>query len=258
MASGSVVPIRPTGPAASRAPEQAIPAAPRATASPFAALPPDEKAVLLAACKRRRVPKGATVFTQGTVHTTTFIVESGLVRTYYTSATGKEVTMAYWSAGDLIGGPNFLTSDTTHVWSARAVEEASVWCIAAEELDKLVQTRPVISRFIIDCMTQKIFWLSALLQAFGTQSVFLRLAHLLLKLAEMDGVPTRTGIAIRHHFTQEDLANMVGATRQWVSTTLRHFQRDNIVRCRKRYLEIQNVELLRRIAGKNDGGVSRS
>jgi CRP/FNR family transcriptional regulator, cyclic AMP receptor protein len=249
MPQGSVVPLRPARPAARREP--------RAAPSPFAALAPEEKAVLLAACTRRSVPKGATVFTQGTVHTTTFIVDSGLVRTYYTAATGREVTMAYWGAGDLIGGPNFLTTDTTHVWSARAIEDSSVWCVAAEELERLVQTRPLIARFVIDAMTQKIFWLSALLQAFGTQSVFLRLAHLLLKLAEMDGVPTKTGIAIRHHFTQEDLANMVGATRQWVSTTLRHFQRDNIVRWGKGYLEIQNVELLRRIAGRH-GGVSRS
>lgn len=250
MAPASVVPIRPA--------QQPVPKERRLAQSPFAALAAEEKAVLLAACKRREVPKGATVFTQGAVHTTTFIIESGLVRTYYTSATGKEVTMAYWSEGDLIGGPNFLTSDTVHVWSARAIQDASVWCIAAEELDALVETRPLIARFIIDSMTQKIFWLSALLQAFGTQSVFLRLAHLLLKLAEMDGVPTRTGIVIRHHFTQEDLANMVGATRQWVSTTLRHFQNDNIVRCGKRHLEILNIELLRRIVGENQSHLSRN
>ncbi|HEX6317508.1 MAG TPA: Crp/Fnr family transcriptional regulator [Burkholderiales bacterium] len=255
MGQGSVVPIRPARQAAQK---EVVPKEPRAPQSPFAALAPEEKAVLLAACKRRSIPKGATVFTQGTLHTTTFIVASGLIRTYYTSATGKEVTMAYWSDGDLIGGPNVLTADTVHVWSARAVEDASVWCIAAEELEALVQARPLIARFVIDSLTQKIFWLSALLQAFGTQSVFLRLAHLLLQLAEMDGVPTKTGIAIRHHFTQEDLANMVGATRQWVSTTLRHFQRDKIVHCGKRYLEIQNVDLLRRIVGKNQSSLSRT
>ncbi|TXF10047.1 Crp/Fnr family transcriptional regulator [Pelomicrobium methylotrophicum] len=224
----------------------------RTVAAPFAALPPEEKALLLSRCIRKRIPRGTTVFTQGHLHTATYIIESGLVRTYYTAATGKEVTMAYWSEGDLIGGPNVLTADTVHVWSARAVEDSVVWCIAAKELENLVHTRPLIARFIIDSMTVKLFWVSSLLQAFGTQSVFLRLAHLLLKLAEMYGVPTKSGIAIRYHFTQEDLANMVGATRQWVSTTLRHFQRDNIIRSGKRLLEIQNIELLRRIVGEPD------
>jgi CRP-like cAMP-binding protein len=137
------------------------------------------------------------------------------------------------------------------------VEDTVLWVLAAEDLESLVHTRPLIARFIIDSMTVKLFWVSSLLQAFGTQSVFLRLAHLMLKLAEVYGVPTRTGIAIRHHFTQEDLANMVGATRQWVSTTLRHFQRDNIVICRKRYLEIQNIDLLRRLVGDAGHGGQR-
>jgi CRP/FNR family transcriptional regulator, cyclic AMP receptor protein len=242
MASGTIIPLRRAA---------AAPAVPRATAAPYAALPPEDKAELLAACTRKSVTKGGSVFTQGTLHTATFIIEHGLVRTYYTSSTGKEVTMAYWSDGDLIGGPNVLTADTLHVWSARAVEDAEVWCIAADELERLVRTRPAIARFVIDSLTLKLFWLSALVQAFGTQSVFLRLAYLLLKLADVYGVPTRNGVAIRYHFTQEDLANMVGATRQWVSITLRHFENDGIVRRSKRQLEILNVELLRRIVGES-------
>lgn len=213
--------------------------------------------MLLAECTRKLFPKGTPIFTQGKRHLESYVVESGLIRTYYTSSTGKEVTMAYWGEGDLIGGPNFLTADTSHVWSAQVVADAYVWVIAAEDLEKLVHTRPLIARFIIDSMTFKLFWVSSLLQAFGTQSVFLRLAHLMLKLADMYGVPTRSGIVIRHNFTQEDLANMVGATRQWVSTTLRQFQRDKIVLCRRRYLEIQNIELLRRLVGEGGYGGER-
>jgi len=258
MASGSVIPIRrPRGaarpsaqPSTRQPPRTGIAAPARASATLFAALPAEERELLLARCTRKRFAKGAPIFIQGRLHVANFIVESGLIRTYYTSSTGKEVTLAHWGEGDLIGGPNFLTSDTAHVWSAKAVEEASLWAIAAEDLEALVHQRPLIARFVIDSMTVKLFWVSSLLQAFGTQSVFLRLAHLMLKLADMYGVPTRGGIVIRHHFTQEDLANMVGATRQWVSTTLRHFQRDKIVLCRKRYLEIQNVELLRRLVGE--------
>lgn len=266
MSGGTIIPMRPARASAGRHPAAsarertqmsatAVPARP--PSAPFAALPAEERALLLAKCTRKRFPKGAPIFIQGKRHLASFIVDSGLIRTYYTSSAGKEVTMAYWSEGDLLGGPNFLTADTAHVWSAQAVEDSAVWVISAEDLDKLVYSRPLIARFIIDSMTVKLFWVSSLLQAFGTQSVFLRLAHLMLKLAEMYGVPTRTGIAIRHHFTQEDLASMVGATRQWVSTTLRHFQRDNIVICRKRYLEIQNIDLLRRLVGEGSHGGER-
>lgn len=209
---------------------------------------------MLSKCTKKRIPKGRALFAQGERHSANYVIENGLVRTYHTSATGKEITLAYWSDGDLIGGPNFLSAETAHVWSARAVEDTVVWCVRADEFEELVYTHPAIARFVIDSLTFKVFWLSALLQAFGTQSVFFRLAHLLLKLAEMYGVPTKNGIEIPHHFTQEDLANMVGATRQWVSTTLRYFQRDKIVCSTKRHLLIQNIELLRRIVG--DAGPS--
>lgn len=250
MSSGNIIPIRRPRAGTPRHKSLSAAAAPARPLSPFAALPDDDRKVLLATCRRQRFPKGAPIFTQGKQHVTNFIVASGLIRTYYTSSTGKEITMAYWEEGDLIGGPNFLTADTVHVWSAQAVEDAAVWVISAAELEELVHARPFVARFVIDSMTAKLFWVSSLLQAFGTQSVFLRLAHLMLKLAEMYGVPTRSGIVIRHHFNQVDLANMVGATRQWVSTTLRHFQRDNIVSCRKRHLEIRNIDLLRRLVGE--------
>jgi CRP/FNR family cyclic AMP-dependent transcriptional regulator len=259
MSDGTIIPIRrlrvvggQRGAPKARATARPAAVVPSHTA-PFAALPLDARELLISRCKRKRLSKGEPIFIQGERHVANYIVESGLARTYYTSSTGKEVTMAYWSAGDLLGGPNFLTTDTNHVWSAQAAEEATVWTLSAEELEKLVHNSPPIARFLIDSMTVKLFWSSSLLQAFGTQSVFLRLAHLMLKLADMYGVPTRTGIAIRHHFTQADLANMVGATRQWVSTTLSHFQRDNIVICRKCYLEIQNIDLLRRLVGEGKG-----
>lgn len=258
---GSIVPLRPSGAAGSRAASPPVtvsqtPAAPGnearylGSAAAFAMLPDEDRQILLARCSRRRYPKGAPMFAQGEPHALNFVIESGLVRTYYTSATGKEITLSYWSAGDLIGGPNFLGARTGHIWSARAVGDTWVWAISPEDLQQLVESRAAISRFVIESLVFKVSWLSGLLQAFGTQSVVFRLAHLLLKLAEMYGMPTNGGITIQHHFTQEDLANMVGATRQWVSTTLRYFQRDNIVCSAKGRLVIQNIELLRRIVGE--------
>ncbi|MEO5766254.1 MAG: Crp/Fnr family transcriptional regulator [Casimicrobiaceae bacterium] len=217
----------------------------------FVELPAQDRTILLAKCSNRRYAKGSPMFAQGEAHSLNFLIDHGLVRTYYTSVTGKEITLSYWSDGDLIGGPDFLHTRTAHIWSARAVDETRVWSISPDDLDLLVQRRPAIAQFVIASLTFKVAWLSGLLQAFGTQSVVFRLAHLLLRLAEMHGIRSTNGeILIRHHFTQEDLANMVGATRQWVSTTLRYFQRDDIVYSAKGKLVIRNIELLQRIVGE--------
>jgi len=60
----------------------------------------------------RRTPanfkRGDVLFMQGARHATDFLVTSGAIQTYYVSPLGKEITLAYWSTGDFLGGPDFL------------------------------------------------------------------------------------------------------------------------------------------------------
>lgn len=212
-------------------------------------LPAGDRSALLECSIARVFVPGDTLFVQGERHVSNFLIRSGLVRTYYTSATGKEITLAYWSVNDLVGGPDFFNESTLHIWSAKAVEKTEVLAIRGNDLEELTGTRPKIARYVIDSLTFKLQWVCSLLQALGTRSVSLRLAYLLVKLAEMYGIPDREGIVIQHHFSQEDLANMVGATRQWVSTTLRQFQREGILVNRNRRLIISDISALRRMAG---------
>jgi len=93
----------------------------------------------------------------------------------------------------------------------------------------------------------KLRWVSLLLQNIGTESVRHRLAHLLMSLSDMYGVECEEGIQIRYPFTQEDLANMICATRQWVSMTFRRFQEEGIVQIAKRRLVILDMAGLRAI-----------
>ena len=53
--------------------------------------------------------------------------------------------------------------------------------------------------------------------------------HLLLILAEVRGRPVDSRPAIDRDITHEHIANMVGSTRQWVTTTLARFQRDGLI-----------------------------
>jgi hypothetical protein len=63
----------------------------------------------------------------------------------------------------------------------------------------------------------------------GTRSITQRLAHLLLHLSELYGVEDPDGKLIAAAFTHADLAHMVGATRQWVTISLKRMQDKNIV-----------------------------
>lgn len=199
-----------------------------------------ERGLLLRHCIRQEFNPGSNLFAQGQRHSLNFIIESGLVRTFHSSPTGKEITLAYWKEGDLIGGPNFFddSDSSRHVWSAETMESTRVLAISGRDLKHLTMTTPKIAECVIDALSFKLLWLSLLLQMLGTKSVSKRLAQLLLQLSALYGVESRDGVEIRYSFTQEDLANMVGATRQWVSSTLSRFQREKIIHIGKRKLLI--------------------
>jgi CRP/FNR family transcriptional regulator, cyclic AMP receptor protein len=209
----------------------------------FSYLSSKERLAFLAQCSERRLPRNATIFSQDQRHTT-FLIKEGVVRTYYVSPGGREATLAYWSAGNLIGGPYFFDDQRKNIWSAQTVEDSILLAIEGARLQQLAASMPALASFLIDSLSFKLHWVSLLLQAMGTEFIHCRLATLLLHLSELYGEKSADGIVIRYHFTQGDLGAMVGATRQWVSTALGRLQRDGIVRLQKRRLHILDIERL--------------
>jgi CRP-like cAMP-binding protein len=196
-------------------------------------------------CTHVDATSGDVIFAQGEIHHDSFLITSGLVRTYYLSPLGKEITLAFWSDGNLIGGPDFF-GGSPHVWSARCVKDTTMLAIDGPTLKQLTQRLPDLADSVIDALTFKMRWISVLLQTFATECVINRLAHQLARLADMHGYQHDDGVAIRHEFTQEDLATMVGATRQWVSMTLNQMQRANLITFKNRRLIVRDLEALRR------------
>jgi CRP-like cAMP-binding protein len=184
------------------------------------------------------------LFRQGRPHVDTFLIDRGLIRTYYLSPVGKEITLAFWADGNLIGAPD-LFGNAPHVWSAQAVKDTSLLVIDGATFRRIACVNPGIAGAVMDALAFKIHWLSVLFQTFTTESVTDRLAHQLVRLSEMHGRPHPDGTAIAHEFTQEDLASMVGATRQWVSITLNELQRAGLVRVEKRRLIVLDLDGLR-------------
>ena len=92
---------------------------------PLEALEPRLRDLVIERCSRSRLSPGQPLFEQGSLHTASYIVEEGLVRTYYMASSGREITLAYWSEGDLVGGPNFFGGGF-HIWSGKAVRATRI------------------------------------------------------------------------------------------------------------------------------------
>lgn len=186
---------------------------------------------------------GDMLFRQGDFQQRVFILRSGRAKAYYTSASGREITLAYWQTGDLLGAFGVLGS-SPYGWSCQAVVASEAYSIASADMRALVREVPDIAVAIVEALSFKVQWLSQLVQLLGTRSVADRLALLLDTLCELYGTEDDDGIVIDAAFTHEDLAMMVGATRPWVSMALAKMQDNGILKIGNRRLVILRRDLL--------------
>lgn len=191
-------------------------------------LSPSEIARVRAAGRSITLAAGETVFTQGRPHEGIFLIEEGRVRVFYSGPSGRQVTLAYWTPGHFIGGPS-IYGGGCHQWSGVAIEPVRVTVLSSATLRSLIRQMPDFALCLIAALEAKGRCYTAMAQMLGTRSVIERLAQLLLNLGDLYGRPDNGTILIRRRITHDEIAALVGSTRQWVTMMLKRFQREGIL-----------------------------
>jgi CRP-like cAMP-binding protein len=192
---------------------------------------------------RCKVAKGEGVFFQSDTHTGVWIVEKGRVRTFYAGPSGREITLAYWSVGHFVGGPEVFGTGR-HVWSADALEDSQLLFVSGPTLLRLVREVPDVAVAVIDGLVNKGKCYSALIQMLGTRTVSERLRQFLLILAETYGRHEENCVVIERTITYDQIASIVGATRQWVTQSLDRLQSEGIVKVSRKEISINDLSRL--------------
>lgn len=209
----------------------------------LAALSEEDRKTVRKLGKRCRFSKGESIFHQGAAHTGVWIIEEGRVRTFYTGPSGREITLAYWSQGHFVGGPEVFGKGR-HVWSGDALEDCQLLFLSGSSLRTLVQQVPEVALAVIDGLVAKGKSYSALIQMLGTRTVSERLRQLLVILADAHGREEGDAIVIDRSLTYEQIAAMVGATRQWVTQSLDKLKSAGVLEITRTEIVIRNLESL--------------
>lgn len=194
----------------------------------------------------RNLRANEAVITQGRRYGDIYIIRSGRVRTYYVSPVGREFTLAYWTPEHFVGVPE-LFGTGENLWSAETTVASTLAVLTSESVRQLLLEVPRFGMSLIEGLNFKGRILSSSLQMLGTRSITGRLSQLLLTLAARHGRESADGVAIEQRFTHEELANMIGSTRQWVTTTLAQFAKRGLLDNDGPYLRIANREELKKL-----------
>jgi CRP/FNR family transcriptional regulator, cyclic AMP receptor protein len=157
--------------------------------------------------------RSEVVFSQGKFQDGIVLVESGLIRSFYTAPSGRQITLAYWLPGNFVGGPHIFGGIC--MWSAVAAKRSVVMCLPGTRLRELAREIPDLALQLLDALSFKARCYSSLAQMLGTRTLFERLVHVLIHLADTHGIPERNGqISVAAAFSHAEIANLIGATRQ--------------------------------------------
>jgi CRP-like cAMP-binding protein len=192
----------------------------------------------------RTVRRGEYVFHQGDPGDTLYIVVSGLVKVFVTSADGAEMVLVTLAPRDTFGELVAVDGGPRSA-SAQAVEDTTLVALSRGALLDALRDHPQIADALLRAM-------GALLRRLTDQAadlVFLdlhgRVAKLICGLCDQQGGATTLDLQL----TQSELASMVGGSRQSVNQILRTFEQAGLLEAHGRKMIVLRPDLLRRRAG---------
>ncbi len=193
---------------------------------------------------------GAVIYRPGDAADRVYLVKSGRVRLLRPGKGGANAVLAILREGDLFG--EILRPEGSVMEEiATASGETVVWSIGGRDFRALVESRPTLALEIINALNERMRTLRKRLMGLTFKEVPSRLAELLVMLGEAHGEKCpHGGETDLKAITQQDLADLVGASRSFVSTLINEMKRDGHLGNVGRTLCLRDQRALRKLAAK--------
>ncbi len=192
-------------------------------------------------CSERRYPQGTTIFSEGDPSDSVCILKKGLVKLIFLSPRGMQTILHILKPDEVLG--ELLLAQPQRPFTAVVLKDTEVTVIPRENFLGLLSSSPTIALNFVRVLSKRLMKVERELAEFAHTWSYHRLAKVLLQLSETHGAETSRGIRIDLRLTHEDLANLIGSTRETVTTQLNRFERMGILRRQDRHLILNKARL---------------
>jgi CRP/FNR family transcriptional regulator, cyclic AMP receptor protein len=173
-----------------------------------------------------------------------YLLERGLVRIYRASGAGTETTFGYVKPGEIFGELAVFTDQPRESY-AQAVRPSIIWQLPRGAVREILKAHPGIVIAVTKQIGDRLKRIESRVENLVFRDARARVARILLELAEDFGHAERGMLTIDLSLSQEELATLVGATRQTVNAALRDLEQDGLVRRGRRRLVLLRPGALR-------------
>jgi CRP-like cAMP-binding protein len=219
-----------------------------AHASLFSALDEEAAAALRASMVPVEVARGNTLFNEGDPGDRLYVINEGKIKLGATSSDGRETLLAILGPGDMFGELSFFDPGPRNA-TAVALTDVSMLGVGHQELEPWLNGRPEVAAALLGALARRLRRTNEAMADLVFSDVPGRVAKALLDLAAKFGEPSPDGsVHVVHDLTQEELAQLVGASRETVNKALADFQNRGWIRLEQRGVDLVDLERLGRRA----------
>jgi len=175
-------------------------------------------------------PKRARIFDQGDPARMVYIVKSGAIKLVHLTEDAKEVIITVLGAGDLFGEEVVFGSALHRTTVAVCIEPSLVCMARAENVYAMLSSNPILALNVAKYLMEQRDDALAAIEDVAYLKVPDRIVRLLERLAAEHGVPVAGGKIVDVRLTHEEIASLVGSTRETVTAQLSALARSGRIR----------------------------
>ena len=177
----------------------------------------------------RSRPKHSYIYHPGDPSEVMFILKEGRVKVGNYSDDGREVIKSIVRPGELFGEMGLAGEQKRNEFAITMKEECSFYMIYVADLRKVMQANPELSLRLIDRIGSRIRRTESRLESIIFKDSRTRVVEFIKEMADNVGRVFGDEVLLEHFLTHQDIANLTGTSRQFVTSVLNELKRDKII-----------------------------
>lgn len=193
-------------------------------------MPAEKLKQLLRFSKIHHFPNGSSIFTKLDIAKHMFVVQKGRIKIFTASGVKKKKTFAYLTPGDFFGEMALLDASGIRSASAQAVEASELLIISEQNFKRFLLSNPKLCYFLLLTLSKRLRASNDQVENMLFRNILGRVAKTVYDLSRQQGDPHGRGVILRGSYTRQDLADLVGTTREPLTRALSTLKKAELVR----------------------------
>lgn len=205
----------------------------------FSGLDSTDMKTLMGVITRRKYPKEAVIFFEHDPGDAMFMIITGRIKVTILSDDGREIILSMLSDNDFFGEMALLDNEPRSA-TAIAVQETEVAVLYQKDFLSIVEKRPRVLINLLSALSSRLRKANHQIGSLALLDVYGRVAGVLLEMARENGIRLKDGRIRFRRPTHQEIANMIGATRETVSRTISDLHRQGYIEISGKNVIIQD------------------